>query len=111
GPALVLLAIFEQTRVGDFSPVAKMIVIYGRVPLFYYLIHVLLIHLVSNGIFFEEHHVWRTSWFGPNRLDIGLPLAYVAWIAIVLVLYFPSRWFANVKASDWGRAQWWLGYL
>ena len=111
GPALVLLAIFEQTKVGDANPFAKIIVIYGRVPLFFYLIHVLVIHLVSNGIFWNEHHAWRTTFFGPNRLDIGLPLAYVAWLAIVGALYFPSRWFANLKFSAWGRKQWWLSYL
>ena len=111
GPALVMLAIFEATRVGDANPLARMVVVYGRVPLFYYLIHVAVIHLVSNGIFWEQHHAWRTTFFGPNRLDIGLPLAYVAWMAIVAGLYFPSRWFMNVKASAWGKKQWWLSYL
>ena len=111
GPALVLLALFDRTSALEDNPLARFVVIYGRVPLFYYLIHVLVIHLVSNGVFWEEHHVWRTTWSGPNRLDVGLPLAYVAWVAIVAALYFPSRWFANLKASDWGKKQWWLSYL
>ncbi|MGH7284779.1 MAG: DUF1624 domain-containing protein, partial [Polyangiaceae bacterium] len=48
GPALVLLALFDRSGVGDTNPFARAVVVYGRVPLFYYLIHVLLIHLVSN---------------------------------------------------------------
>ncbi len=111
GPALVLLAIFDRTRVGDSNPLAQMVVIYGRVPMFYYLIHVLLIHLASNAIFYEEHHVWRATFFGPNRLDIGLPWAYVAWVAIVAGLYLPCRSYADLKFSAWGKKQWWLSYL
>lgn len=111
GPALVLLGLFEKSRVGDENPIARMLVVFGRVPMFFYLIHVLVIHLVSNGVFWEEHHAWRTTWSGPNRLDVGLPLAYLAWLAIVFALYFPSKWFAGVKASDWGRRQWWLSYF
>ena len=111
GPALVLLAFFEGSGIGDSNPLARMVVVYGRVPLFYYLIHVAIIHLVSNAVFWEEHHTWRTTFSGQGRLDVGLPLAYVAWLAIVIGLYFPCRWFANLKASEWGKKQWWLSYL
>jgi uncharacterized membrane protein len=111
GPALVLLALFDRSRVGETNPLAKALVVYGRVPLFYYLLHVLVIHTTSNIVFLIERHAWRVGWNGDNRLNVGLPLTYLAWIAIVVALYFPCRWFANVKASAWGREQRWLSYL
>jgi uncharacterized membrane protein len=111
GPALVLLALFDRSGIGDANPFAKALVVFGRVPLFYYLLHVLLIHTTSNVVFLIEKHSWRVGWSGENALNVGLPLTYVAWICIVVVLYFPCRWFANVKASAWGREQRWLGYL
>jgi hypothetical protein len=42
--------------------------------------------------------------------DLGLSLAwtYVAWILLVVALYAPARWLADVKAR---RREWWLGYL
>jgi len=111
GPALVLLALFDRFRVGESSSVARAIVVYGRVPLFYYLLHIALIHLTSNALFWLQTHRWRIGWNGDNRLNVGLLLTYVIWIAVVLTLYLPCRWFANVKASAWGRRQRWLSYL
>jgi uncharacterized membrane protein len=111
GPALVLLALFDRSSVGDTNPFAKALVIYGRVPLFYYLLHVLVIHTASNIVFLIEKHSWRVGWSGDHALNIGLPLTYVTWILVVVILYVPCRWFAGVKASTWGREQRWLSYL
>jgi hypothetical protein len=111
GPSLVLLALFDRSGIGDTNTFARAIVVYGRVPLFYYVLHIALIHITSNFIFWLEQHRWRIGWGGDNRLNVGLPLTYVIWIAIVLALYLPSRWFANVKASAWGRERRWLSYL
>jgi uncharacterized membrane protein len=111
GPALMLLALFDRSGVGESNAFARAVVVYGRVPLFYYLLHIALIHLTSNALFWISTHRWRVGWSGDNRLNIGLPLTYVSWLAIVLGLYLPCRWFANVKASAWGREQRWLSYL
>jgi uncharacterized membrane protein len=111
GPSLTLLALFDRSGVGDTNAFAKALVIYGRVPLFYYVLHVALIHTASNLVYLEEKHVWRAGWSGDHALNVGLPWTYAIWIVAVASLYLPCRWFANVKASAWGREQRWLSYL
>ena len=46
----------------------------------------------------------------PEPPDIGGPLSvtYLCWILGAVLLYFPCRWFAGIKAR---RRDWWLGYL
>jgi hypothetical protein len=51
------------------------------------------------------------EWYDKDRLDVGLPLTYVAWIAAVAALYPACLWFSRVKASPWGRERAWLSYL
>ncbi|HEX7666736.1 MAG TPA: heparan-alpha-glucosaminide N-acetyltransferase domain-containing protein [Polyangiaceae bacterium] len=109
GPALLLLGYFDRSRTGEDTVLGRALVVLGRVPMFFYLIHVLVIHLLSNAVFFALEHRLRTSW--TDRLDVGLPLVYVAWLAITAFLWLPSRWFANVKASAWGKTQGWLSYF
>jgi len=44
----------------------------------------------------------------PASYGVSLPLVYVIWIALVVVLYYPCHWFAGVKK----RYRWaWLSYL
>lgn len=99
GPALLLLALFEKLRAPWLAPLQ----VFGRVPMFFYLIHVPLIML------------WAVAWamltFGqpvnffagpggvPAAYSPSLPRAYLAWLVIVFVLYWPCRWFARYKQS------------
>ena len=108
GPAIVLLAVLERAS----GPVARFFLVFGRVPLFYYLLHVYLIHILAmlagwmsgrdpralTGLFatFPRDHGW------------GLPVVYLVWAYVVVALYPVCRWFAGVKAR---RRDWWLSYL
>ena len=44
----------------------------------------------------------------PADYGYSLTMCYVFWILIVATMYFPCRWFADLKAR---RSEWWLSYL
>jgi uncharacterized membrane protein len=109
GPALMLLAAFEGAR----ARVAGWITTYGRVPLFYYVAHLYLIHALA--VLFALVTIGRDiGWlFGsgahkPGSYGLSLPGIYVVWLTVVVSLYPLCRWFAAVKR---GRSEWWWSYL
>lgn len=111
GPALIFLAVSEnwQNRFTRFATV------YGSVPLFYYVMHFLLIHIVCMIVFFATGHTMEqavdpASPFVFRPVQFGFPLwvVYLFWAGIVLSLYYPCRWYGRYKKTH---AQWWLSYL
>ena len=44
----------------------------------------------------------------PEGYTWSLGLLYCVWAVTIVVLYFPCRWFAELKAR---RKDWWLSYL
>ena len=103
GLGLILLAALEHLR----GPVADVLRTIGRVPLFYYVLHLLLISTTILVAFLIARGKW------PSQDNVagwgtGLPGVYAIWIATVAALYLPCRWFAGVKQR---RRDWWLGYL
>ena len=109
GPALMLVAAFEWAR----GPVADWIATFGRVPFFYYVAHIFLLHALA--ILFAWVTIGDIGWlFGPlaghKPAAYGLPLAgiYAVWLAVVVVLYPLCRWFAGIKRR---RTEWWWSYL
>ncbi|MEO8575385.1 MAG: heparan-alpha-glucosaminide N-acetyltransferase domain-containing protein [Gemmatimonadales bacterium] len=108
GPALIALRVFENAR----GKVVDFISVYGKVPMFYYVVHILVIHLLASAFALAQGGEAGflgldigsfPKWYGTNLAGV-----YVAWIAVVLILYIPCRWFSNLKAR---RRDWWLGYL
>jgi uncharacterized membrane protein len=108
GAGLLLLAAFESAR-GKVSEVLRT---FGRVPLFFYVLHIALAHLAAGVIAFAMG-------FGnallsgdllmlPQEWGFGLPVVYLAWLLVVATLYPACRWFAAVKRR---RDDWWLSYL
>lgn len=110
GPALLALAFLDRAT----GTVARFFTIFGRVPFFYYLAHIYLIHVVAVLIALLQSRDVRWLFHGlppmnqPAGWGLGLPSVYLLWLAIVLVLYAPCRWFASVKQA---RKSWWLSYL
>ncbi len=113
GPMFLGLAWSE----GWEGRVAEMVRTFGRVPLFYYLLHIPLIHAAACVVsLMREGHI--DPWlFGnhpadPPPLPPGymwpLPLLYLVWAICVALLYLPCRWFARVRAE---RRSPWLSYL
>jgi uncharacterized membrane protein len=98
GPAILSLPLLERvapTRVG------QAIAVFGRVPFFYYIVHLYLIHAGAILLALAVTGGWET-----NRFD--LRVVYAAWIFVIAVLYPLCRWFAGVKAR---RRDGWLSYL
>lgn len=108
GVGLLLLAAFESAR-GKFSDVLRT---FGRVPLFFYVLHIALAHLVAGVIAFAMG--FGTALLSddifvlPQEWGFGLPVVYLAWVLVVATLYPACRWFAALKRR---RDDWWLSYL
>lgn len=113
GVTLVFLANSENWKgrlVNFFS-------VFGRVPFFYYIIHIFAIHLASmlyaevTGYGAEKLILegWITEL--PRMRGFGLPLVwvYTIWIGIILLLYPLCKWFDNYKQAH--KEKWWLSYL
>ncbi len=115
GPALMLMSWFDRLTFSKTNP----LLVYGRVPLFYFLVHFFLIHLLTIpfaflrygriGFMFDP----LPSLGGDMNLypkDFGYPLwvVYVVWISVVVSLYPLCLWFARLKER---RSDWWLSYL
>ncbi|MEI9810794.1 MAG: heparan-alpha-glucosaminide N-acetyltransferase domain-containing protein [Bacteroidota bacterium] len=112
GPALLFLAFTENIR----SWFAERIKIIGRVPMFYYLVHLYLIHLAALvATYFCNHtpgDMILTGWisYQPQLGGYGfsLGITYAVWLVMVVILYFLCRWYDRYKKNH---QQWWLSYL
>jgi hypothetical protein len=109
GPALVLLAWFERTR----GRVADWIITFGRVPFFFYVAHIVLIHALAVALAWAMFGDagWLLGPFPPQRpatYGVGLLAIYGIWIYVVAMLYPLCRWFAGIKQR---RREWWWSYL
>jgi uncharacterized membrane protein len=112
GPAFAALAMID--RVGVQGSIGRAVVTFGRVPLFYYLLQWYVIHglAVLTGLVRGFPIAWQFSPAAlgtpPDGWTLSLPGIYVAWAVVLAALYFPCRWFADVKARHPGG---WLSYL
>lgn len=109
GPSLVLLAAWERAH----NRLAGWVITFGRVPLFYYVAHLFLIHAlaVAFALVTRAEMGWL---FGPFPADkpagygVGLPGVYAVWVGVIVLLYPLCRWFAAVKKRH---HEWWWSYL
>ncbi len=99
GVGFLLLALVDGWR----GWLAGVFVTFGRVPLFFYLLHLPLIHGAANVAYGGERAV-----FSPDPWGLPLWGVYVVWIAVCASLYPVCRWYARVKARGQTR---WLRYL
>ena len=117
GPALLALAALEGRA---WSP-RHILVAIGRAPLFYYVVHFWLIHILASAMAWLRYGSASFAYLfqplpsmgGPRPLfppDFGYPLwvSYAVWIVVVAALYPLCLWFSQLKAR---RREWWLGYM
>jgi len=110
GPAFIALSLLENVD----SKLSRFFMVYGKVPMFYYLLHVPLIHVLAIIVGMMNGHdpsrFFRQLFFNQQDATWGfsLPFVYFIWLLVVLLLYYPCRWFMRLKAR---RKDWWLSYL
>ena len=110
GPALIVLPYLEN--IGNRG-IWKKIIVFGRVPFFYYILHVVLIHSIAFLILFASGHSFNELDFHregalPYGSGHALWLVYIVWIVAIFILYFPCRWYSKYKATH---KHWWLSYI
>lgn len=111
GPALLVLAWLDGLRLAPGNP----LLVFGRVPLFYFLVHLFLIHGLTVPLALLRYgHAGFVFGSPPTResypagYGYSLGTVYVIWLVVVAVSYPLCRWFAAVKQR---RRDWWLAYL
>jgi len=115
GPAVLLLRLFENGVPVVLHPA----LIFGKVPLFFYVLHFYLIHLLAVGASWLRYGEMKEMFQSPDLAHFpfsqppgwaapGLPLVYGVWIFVVVALYPLCRWYAGLRRR---RTEWWLSYL
>jgi uncharacterized membrane protein len=108
---LFVLAVTENVT----GKLAAFFKVYGSVPFFYYVLHFYLIRTLSVIVFFAQG--FKTSQivtpnvpflFEPQGMGFNLAVVYLIWLTIILLLYYPCKWFSNYRKTH---HQWWLSYL
>jgi hypothetical protein len=111
GPALFALGLLDNSRAVGW--LTSRLRVFGRVPLFYYLLHLPLLHAVA--IVFALSTYGDASWLlhdlmAPKGLEhripsgygYGLPVVYAVWLSAVVLLYPACKWFGAVKKKRHG---------
>ena len=105
GPAACALAWLDRP-LGRWG---TRIAVYGRVPLFYYVLHIFLIHALAIALAWPALGAAALvhSFMGAG-LALPLPAVWGVWIAVVIALYPACRWFGDVKRRSQAA---WMSYL
>ena len=115
GPSLLVLAAADGIR--DESLAARILVTYGRVALFYFILQMFIAHLsgVVLGILSGQDVAFLFTNFpfaenvkAPPGFGFGLPVVYATWIFGVVLLYPLCLWYGNLKRRS---GHWLFSYL
>ena len=114
GPALIVLACLDA--VNSERGFGRVLLVFGRVPLFYYVLHVFIIHSLAILVACCFHQPVSWLWHGsfilqtpPAGYGHNLCFVYLIWSMVILILYRPCKSYMEFKnrRRDW----WWLSYL
>jgi len=109
GPTILLMPLFDRAR----GKIGEFVATFGRVPMFYYLLHIPLIHFAAVLVslaregnidpwLFANHPMMSPP--PPDGYVWSLALLYLVWAIVIGTLYWPCRWYAHRKATN--RAGW-----
>ncbi len=111
GPAMIALSVLDNAQ----SRASHVFRMYGRIPFFYYVCHFYLIHLMLVIAFFASGYgvsdivnPQAPFLFRPQHFGFSLPVIYLIWLFVIVVLYKPCQWFNNYRSTH---QRWWLSYL
>jgi uncharacterized membrane protein len=105
GPMIVLLPLAERVR----GAIGRFIEVFGRVPMFYYMLHIPTIHFaavivslvrerMANPWLFTNHPMMNPP--PPDGYRWSLGLLYAVFVIVIIVLYWPCRAYARRKATN-----------
>ena len=109
GPMILLLPVADRAR----GRVGSVLGTFGRVPFFYYLLHIPVIHLLACVVALVRFGIVDPWLFANHPTGVGpapagymwsMGLLYFVFLVAVLIHYVPTRWFARVKST--GRYPW-----
>jgi len=112
-PSLLFLYVADSASPRSLRPA----LIFGKVPMFYFLLHIPFIHLLAVIVCYArygqahwmfEAQTLQTFLHSTTRLGPPLPVVYLIWVLVAAALYPACRWFADVKRR---RGDPWLSYL
>ncbi len=105
GPAIAALAFLEKAK----GAIADFFLVFGRVPLFYYLCHILLLNIMGSLLYTWRNGHWPIGSTIVNPIGAEtLPVVYLVWMLAIALLYPLCKWYMNLKARSNNR---WLSYL
>ncbi len=124
GPVLIVLALLERRPIKLLKPLE----VFGRVPMFYYILHFYLIHFLALVTYMFIYHKGLsdltfafftfskdgtpqfTGTLGgvPFAGRYGLTVVYGVWILVILILYPLCKKYNAYKSTH---NNWWLSYI
>jgi uncharacterized membrane protein len=107
GPTILAVPLAERLR----GRAGAFLQVFGRVPLFFYVLHIWLAHVVAAVLsvvrygsvipwMFANHPFWPGP--HPEGYGYGLGVVWLTTALVILALYVPCRWFAARKAENPG---------
>lgn len=113
GPAFLFLYGIENIK----NRITNFFIVFGRVPFFFYVLHILIVHVGAIIGLLITGKDWRImildnetmSSGGLNGYGYSLGVVYLVWMVIILLLYPICKWFMNYKATH--KEKWWISYV
>ena len=102
GLALLVLFLSEKIK----NRFTEILSVYGKVPLFYFIIHLFIIHSLMFVMLFIQGTDSKDLLFGAfnngrpkTGVGVELPFIYMVWLSVVLILYPVCRWYGTYKSD------------
>jgi uncharacterized membrane protein len=112
GPAIALIPFVEKAQ----GWIGKTLTVFGRVPFFYYLLHIPLIHITALIVNFFRVGAMHQEWYAyapftsiPEEFRWSLVLLYFVFIIDIVILCAACRWYVKYKFSHQGNK--WVKYI
>ena len=113
GPGILFLAFIEKIQ----NRFTKIMNVYGRVPMLYYIVHFYILHIIVVIVFYLQGFGTKDIvpeglpfFFKPNGLGFGLLGVYVIWLLVVVLLYPICKKYDQYKTAH-AKEKWWLSYI
>jgi uncharacterized membrane protein len=114
GPMLIVLSLLKKVE----SRFARFAIVFGRVPLFYFVVHFYILHLAQIITYLARGHSFSEGLKGVEGLPFkfaapgegfSLAIVYLLWIAVVLLMYPICKAYDRYKTKH--KEKKWLSYV